>query len=487
MSRILNFLCRRALALLAACSVVACATSSAGHTTRSALHTNEAHEQSVLVAELGPRSIVRREMLTSSARGREQTRNKNADLQYVGDLSHTAERNSSATVGHDPIAEAQQHAMEEKAKRLMSCPGDFIKNEDFSKPHMCASASKKAKCVWHDIDPRIGEACGEDCFCDKADADYMNMTACKTMCKHKSPCFFTFTSSYGCRIYSACDAPKADESTEDTTLLHVDDWVTCQRFFENYSDVTVALHNKRYNRYLMIGADGNLTSADEVLTNGISSAMRFVVTNTSNIQYLNQQGDPSPFSAVNAEASLKWVAPAGGDGSLEQAVEGNQGTVPGETAANKSQDEERQNALGERVMPGENDEEDDLHDSEDQDNAMELPGEPLEVFGGPDEIALYSSAAGEGKNWMAVNHQTGKLHGVSKIDENALFTVCHQGPNVIALHNRFSNRYVMVAEDGVGTTPIHNCCKIPKTWHHARFQVVVPPPLTGHERTLQPP
>merc|ERR1712159_903151 len=115
----------------------------------------------------------------------------------------------------------------------------------------------------------------------------MHIDACKTMCKNVEPCYFTYTSNFGCRVYTACDEPETSLSAD--VIGHVDDWVTCERFFGNYTNQTVALYNEKYDRYLLVDDDGKLgVAVSSINITDIAPAMRFTIAETSNLYALNQ-------------------------------------------------------------------------------------------------------------------------------------------------------------------------------------------------------
>lgn len=303
-------------------------------------------------------------------------------------------------------------------QRLLSCPGDFVKKEGFSKPMVCPTKSKMKNCSWSEFDETVGEACDNDCFCEPPAAT-MNIELCKKMCKYEEPCFFTYSADFGCRVYSACDEGEAASGD----IANSYDWITCNRFFQNYSDVTVALHNSWFNRYIEIDENDTATKSHFEVELGDTSVivpkMWFVVTNTSNVIALNAKGKEDVEHVMEEEAREHAAAEGRATAKAE-------GTAFDETAA------------------------------------------------GPGIIALYNSVNGNGQHWLTMDDD-GNLKNMAQITENAMFTVCYQGPQKIALHNAAHNRYIAMDEEGLSSTKKRDCCKIPDSWHTARFTVVTVP------------
>lgn len=99
----------------------------------------------------------------------------------------------------------------------------------------------------------------------------------------------------------------------------------------------------------------------------------------------------------------------------------------------------------------------------------------LNFSGGPGVIALYNNNNDDGSMWLSID-EDGLVSNEDELSGRAMFTVCYIGPNKIALHNTFSNRYVMMDDSRLSSSAEHDCCTVPEgtLWKGAHFTVVLP-------------
>lgn len=233
--------------------------------------------------------------------------------------------------------------VEEKDPELfeeMTCPGEWRERVGYQKPFLCPSVKKKPNCTWNSENLDLGEACNTSCFCDPSgdienvadeneDSSSMaevDIQQCKRMCKDTDPCFFTFiTDEVGqkgqCRVYTECaDKEDAPPSLSDASNGMV--WKTCERFFGNYTDKTIALHSPWYNRFLLLDHKGKAVPShkeiDINMASSITTAMRFVVTSTENIAKRNKEGEETVEAVEEDEKTEKQQKEAahGGPGII---------------------------------------------------------------------------------------------------------------------------------------------------------------------------
>lgn len=320
--------------------------------------------------------------------------------------------------------------------QVLTCPGSFRKKENFSKPNMCANRHKKPNCTWDDfVQTGIADACGEDCFCESPSAEQMmEIHVCGEMCRTDDDCIFTYTSNFGCRVYDSCNETEGNLSQDE--LDHAVDWVTCERFFKKYTNQTISLFNRRWSKWIMVDKyDGKL----KVPAGGVESAenlaleFRFIVAPTTNLYALNQLS-----------------------------------AAPGSNYS-----------VGQQSVP------------------MALP--PLEggvELGGGGQIALYVMSGPLGAKWLSVDPQTGEISLGSTVNKYSIWTVTDEGDIDITVNNQ-TKTYAQIGLYNYGRTGFLSVVgeenivqvgygespdmKLSNNMPEAKFEVILPPRLTGRE------